>query len=61
MASTYELLINVVNQIEPKMLTGSTKRYMVRCRCFRFTCRRHTKTIGEQAEPNPSWYVRGTW
>jgi len=26
MASTYELLINVVNQREPKMLKGSTKK-----------------------------------
>jgi hypothetical protein len=61
MASTYELLINVVNQTEPQMLKGSSKREVVGCRCFLFTCRRQTTTIGEQAEPHSSWYLRGTW
>src|SRR5450631_366099 len=56
-----ELLINVVMHNKPKVPTGLHQKVRGKDRRLPIPLTQTTPATGEEAEPNPSWYSRGTW
>jgi hypothetical protein len=56
-----ELLINVVIDNKPKVLTGLNQKVRGMDRRLPSPLTQTKTATGGEAGPNPSWYSRGTW